>query len=70
MVEISQSRQIFDVRVEKICDINLAIDPNNLWDLNLLDFCFDQLDAGLFDDTPLGNEFDLDEDAFEVMWIS
>jgi len=48
----------------------LEIDPNNLWDLNLLDFCFDQLDAGLFDDTPLGNEFDLDEDAFEVMQIS
>ena len=55
---------------KKICDVDLVIDPNNLWDLNLLDFCFNQLDAGFFKHTPLGNGFDLDEDAFEVMWIS
>jgi len=55
---------------EKICDIDLVIYPNNHWDLDLLDFCLDQLDTGLTNDTPLGNGFDLDEAAFEVMWIS
>ena len=55
---------------EKICDIDFVIDPNNHCDLDLLDFCLDQLDTGLTNDAPLGNEFDLDEAAFEVMWIS
>jgi hypothetical protein len=55
---------------EKIYDIDLVIDLNNHWGLDLLDFCLDQLGAGLTNDTPLGNGFDLDEAAFEVMWIS
>jgi hypothetical protein len=53
---------------EKIGDIDLEIDPNNHWDVELLDFCLDQLDAGLTNDTPLGG-FDLDEAAFEVIQI-
>jgi len=44
----------------------MVIYPNNHWDLDLLDFCLDQLDAGLTNDAPLGNGFDLDEAAFEV----
>jgi hypothetical protein len=55
---------------EKICDIDLIIDPNNHCDLDLLDFCLDQLDAGLTNDALFGNGFDLDEAAFEVMRIS
>ena len=54
---------------KKICDIDLLIDQNNHCDLNLLDFCLDQLDAGLANDALFGNGFDLDEAAFEVMQI-
>jgi hypothetical protein len=51
---------------KKICDIDLAIDSNNHWDVDLLDFCLDQSNAGLTKDTPLGGP-DLDDAAFEVI---
>ena len=54
---------------EMICDIDLVINPNNHCDVDLLDFCLDQLDTGLTNDAPFANRFDLDEAAFEVMWI-